>query len=116
MSGRGGDARLQRREDYFAAVPPAGSSGDPRSTPSFYAWNLARRHGSEARTNWIETALRDLDARAIQGKAVTPFLLSRIVELSGGGALETNVQLFLNNVGLGCAIAAALAAAPQGAA
>jgi pseudouridine-5'-phosphate glycosidase len=67
-------------------------------------------------SGWIETALRDLDARAIQGKAVTPFLLSRIVELSGGGALETNVQLFLNNVDLGCAIAAALAAAPHGAA
>ncbi len=70
----------------------------------------------ETMSGWIETALRDLDARNIHGKAVTPFLLSRIVELSGGGALETNVRLFLNNVDLGCAIAAALAASPHGAA
>jgi hypothetical protein len=62
MGGRGGDARLQGREDYFAALPPAASSGDPRSTSSFYAWNLARRHGSEARTNWIDLALRRLDS------------------------------------------------------
>jgi hypothetical protein len=62
VGGRGGDARLQGREDYFAALPPAASSGDPRSTSSFYAWNLARRHGSEARTNWIDLALRRLDS------------------------------------------------------
>ena len=52
----------QGREDYFAAMPPADSRDDRRSTPSFYAWNLARRHGSEARTNWIELALRRLDS------------------------------------------------------
>jgi pseudouridine-5'-phosphate glycosidase len=58
---------------------------------------------------WMDAALRDMEARGVQGKEVTPFLLSRIVELSGGAALETNVKLFLNNVHLGCQIAAAIA-------
>jgi pseudouridylate synthase len=59
---------------------------------------------------WIDQALADLGARSVTGKAVTPFLLSRIVELSGGRSLEANVKLFHNNVRLGSAIAAELAA------
>lgn len=58
---------------------------------------------------WIASALHDLEARGISGKAVTPFLLNRIGELSGGAALETNVALFLNNVRLGCDVARELA-------
>jgi pseudouridine-5'-phosphate glycosidase len=60
---------------------------------------------------WIARAMEDLDARGVRGKAVTPFLLGRIVELSGGAALETNIALFHNNVRLGCAVASAIAAA-----
>ena len=61
---------------------------------------------------WIGQALADLGKRGVTGKAVTPFLLSRIVELSGGKSLETNVKLFHNNVGLGSAIAVELARTP----
>ena len=42
------------------------------------------------------------------GKQVTPFLLSRVLELSGGKSLETNIELLFNNVRLACAIARAL--------
>jgi pseudouridine-5'-phosphate glycosidase len=56
---------------------------------------------------WISEATEDLAERGITGKAVTPFLLARIVELSGGASLETNVNLFHNNVRLACKIAAA---------
>ena len=68
-------------------------------------WEIPR----QAMERWIEQALADLAARGVTGKAVTPFLLSRIVELSGGKSLETNVKLFHNNVRLGSAIAAELA-------
>ena len=54
---------------------------------------------------WIAQALLDLQSQSVTGKAVTPFLLSRIVELSGGRSLETNVKLFHNNVKVGSAIA-----------
>jgi pseudouridine-5'-phosphate glycosidase len=68
-------------------------------------WEIPR----QAMDRWIEQALTDMEARGVTGKAVTPFLLSRIVELSGGKSLETNVKLFHNNVRLGSAIAAELA-------
>lgn len=43
--GTGSDeARLQGREDYFAALPPLEASRGRRSTSGFYAWNLVRRH------------------------------------------------------------------------
>jgi pseudouridine-5'-phosphate glycosidase len=56
---------------------------------------------------WIARALGELEERRISGRAVTPFLLARIVELSGGASLETNVKLFHNNVRLACRIASA---------
>ncbi len=68
-------------------------------------WEIPR----QAMERWIEQALADLAARGVTGKSVTPFLLSRIVELSGGKSLETNVKLFHNNVRLGSAIASELA-------
>ena len=55
--------------------------------------------------HWIAQAMKDLAKHEVIGKGVTPFLLSRIVELSGGKSLETNVKLFHNNVQLGSAIA-----------
>jgi len=58
---------------------------------------------------WIDRALADLEERGVTGKAVTPFLLSRIVELSGGKSLETNVKLFHNNVRLASAVAVEVA-------
>ena len=57
---------------------------------------------------FIEQALSEMKAKGVKGKEVTPFLLSRIVELSGGRSLETNVALFLENVRLACSIALAL--------
>jgi pseudouridine-5'-phosphate glycosidase len=55
----------------------------------------------------IEQALRECDERGIHGKDITPFLLGRIVELSGGRSLETNIALVRNNARLGAALAVA---------
>ena len=57
---------------------------------------------------WIEEALGEAAGKGIRGKAVTPFLLSRLGELSGGASLESNVSLFHNNVRHGCRIASAI--------
>lgn len=56
----------------------------------------------------IETALADAEAAGISAKAVTPFLLSRIYELTGGRSLEANIALVLNNARLAAEIASAL--------
>jgi pseudouridine-5'-phosphate glycosidase len=60
---------------------------------------------------YLEAALEEQKKKGVSGKAVTPFLLSRLTELSGGKTLDTNVALLENNVRLGCGIAAALAEA-----
>ena len=55
----------------------------------------------------IDQALAECDERGIHGKDITPFLLGRIVELSDGRSLETNIGLVRNNARLGAAIAVA---------
>ena len=57
----------------------------------------------------IETALAEAAAQGIAAKAVTPFLLQRIFELTGGRSLTANIALVLNNARLGAAIAAEIA-------
>ncbi|MFP5480638.1 MAG: pseudouridine-5'-phosphate glycosidase [Alphaproteobacteria bacterium] len=58
----------------------------------------------------IETALAEAEAQGIAAKAVTPFLLQRIFELTQGRSLSANIELVLNNARLGAAIARELAA------
>ena len=41
----------------------------------------------------------------VHGKETTPFLLSKICELSGGDSLESNIKLVLNNAKVGSMIA-----------
>lgn len=57
---------------------------------------------------WIADALGDADRNGIAGKAVTPFLLQRIFELSEGRSLETNIALVRSNARLAAGIARAL--------
>ena len=56
----------------------------------------------------IDTALAEAKAQGIHGKAVTPFLLSRVKDLTGGDSLDSNIQLVYNNARLAAATAAAL--------
>ncbi len=57
----------------------------------------------------IERAIGDLDALGIHGKDATPYLLGRIVELTGGASLTANIALVRHNARLGAAIARAYA-------
>ena len=53
----------------------------------------------------IEVALAEAAAQGIAAKAVTPFLLQRIFELTAGRSLAANIELVLNNARLAAAIA-----------
>jgi pseudouridine-5'-phosphate glycosidase len=55
----------------------------------------------------IDRALADMEARGIGGKEATPYLLGRIVEITGGASLRANVALVRANARLGAAVAAA---------
>ncbi len=53
----------------------------------------------------IARALAESEAQGVHGKAVTPFLLARIAEVTGGDSLASNIQLVYNNVTLASQIA-----------
>lgn len=55
----------------------------------------------------IAEALRLAEAQNITGKEVTPFLLARIFEITGGKSLDTNIALVRNNAALAARIACA---------
>ncbi|HYG88278.1 MAG TPA: pseudouridine-5'-phosphate glycosidase [Azospirillum sp.] len=57
----------------------------------------------------IARALADVDARGIAGKAVTPFLLDRLKELTGGRSLAANIALIRNNARVAAQVAVACA-------
>jgi pseudouridine-5'-phosphate glycosidase len=57
----------------------------------------------------IATALADAAAAGVSAKALTPFLLDRIYEITQGRSLETNIALVLNNARLAAAIAIEIA-------
>ena len=56
----------------------------------------------------IATAVGDATQRGISGKQLTPYLLARVRELTGGESQRTNLALVLSNVRLAAQIACAL--------
>lgn len=54
----------------------------------------------------IKQALIECENKGIKGKKITPFLLSRVKELTEGSSLEANIKLVLNNAYIGAGIAA----------
>jgi len=57
----------------------------------------------------IETAIAEAEKQGIEGKEITPFLLSKIEELTQGKSLEANIKLVLNNATLAAQLAKAFA-------
>lgn len=57
----------------------------------------------------IEKALSEAKEQGIHGKETTPFLLAKVVELTGGDSLESNIKLVLNNAKVAARTAACLA-------
>ena len=58
---------------------------------------------------WILQASKEAFEKKIRGQALTPFLLQRINELSGGRSLRANLSLLLNNARLAAQIAKSMA-------
>ena len=56
----------------------------------------------------IQDAVDEANRQGVHGKAITPFLLGRIKDITGGKSLESNIALVYNNARLAAQIAAAL--------
>jgi pseudouridine-5'-phosphate glycosidase len=59
-------------------------------------------------TEALGRAEKQANAAGIRGPAVTPFLLARLAELTGGRSLRANRELIVANAGLAAEVAAEL--------
>jgi pseudouridylate synthase len=57
----------------------------------------------------VERAIADAQAAAVEGPALTPWLLARIADLTGGASVRANVALIVNNARVAGQLAAVLA-------
>lgn len=57
----------------------------------------------------VDQAIREMDELGLQGPACTPWLLQRVLELTGGDSMKANVALLQNNGRVAAEIAVALA-------
>ncbi len=102
------DYRMDTPEEVAAAIRAQRDIGFPggmlitNPIPAEYAMR------PEVIDSAIDHALREADKQGIHGKAVTPFLLAEVTELTSGNSLQSNIQLVYNNVALAAKIAAAL--------
>jgi pseudouridine-5'-phosphate glycosidase len=64
---------------------------------------------SEQVDGWIDLALGEAAANGIRGGAVTPFVLARVAEASGGRTLRANIGLIVNNARVAAEVAVVLA-------
>lgn len=62
---------------------------------------------------WVTGALREAEAQSLSGAGVTPFLLQKMNELSGGATLRANKALLRSNAELAAHLAAALSRRKQ---
>ncbi len=56
-------------------------------------------------TKVIDDAISEAKVKGIKGKETTPFLLSKIKEITGGDSLESNIQLVYNNAKVAALVA-----------
>ena len=56
----------------------------------------------------IDRAVAEAEEKGIHGKEITPFLLARVKDLTGGDSLESNIRLVFNNAALAARTAACL--------
>lgn len=74
--------------------------------PAEQAWEQAEHD------RVLEQALTAAAHDGVRGKAVTPYLLGKVLEFSGGRSLEVNLDLVRNNIRVACTIATAWADGP----
>lgn len=62
----------------------------------------------------IDQAVAECEAKEVRGKAVTPFILEKVNQLTGGKSLEANKALIENNAVVGATIALEMAKITSG--
>ena len=102
--------RMDNATDIAAAHRMRGLIGLPGGQLVCNPIPAADEIPAETLAPFIAQALSEATTQGINAKAVTPFLLQRLYELTEGRSLTANIALVLNNARLASAIAVALAA------
>ncbi len=63
---------------------------------------------AEDMKHWIEVAVGETEEQGITGKRVTPFILGRLAEMTGGRSLKANISLARSNARLAAEIAVSI--------
>lgn len=103
------DVRVESPEDVAAIVQARRALGLSQATLVTVPVPLEEALSSEEAETAIEEAIRQAEAAGIMGKALTPFVLARVVELTAGRSQRANVALLVNNARVAARIARALA-------
>ncbi|HEY8415423.1 MAG TPA: pseudouridine-5'-phosphate glycosidase [Thermaerobacter sp.] len=103
------DARIESPEEAAAVLRARRALGLPGAVLVANPIPPEDALDPEEFAGWLARAEAEMAAAGVRGKEITPFLLARLHELSGGATVAANKALVLNNARLGAAIAAALA-------
>lgn len=106
------DVRVDTPEEAAAIVDAAHRIGAQHAVLIVVPVPEDAAFPADAAETAIQQATVDADARGIHGKAVTPFLLQRVSELTGGATKATNMALLVNSARHAALIARALAQSP----
>lgn len=109
-SGHGVDARMDSLADLSRAVREHFALGMGTGVVIANPIPVESEMKAEVYGPALERALADAEARGVRGRAVTPFLLDRMRELTLGSSVEVNRALLINNAHVAGELAVALAA------
>jgi pseudouridylate synthase len=114
-SGHRLDWRVDTPDEVAAILAAQDALAEPGATPGLVLANPVPADVAwerEEHDHVLAEAFAAADVAKIRGKAVTPFLLSFIVQASDGRSLEVNLALARNNVAVAAEVATAYAARP----
>jgi pseudouridine-5'-phosphate glycosidase len=108
-SGLAIDVRVDTAREAAAIIAAGARIGAPHGTLIVVPVPESSEAGPDIESA-IARAVGDAESHGIRGKSVTPFLLQRVAELTGGASLRTNQALLVHNARTAGLIAAELGA------
>lgn len=109
-TGYGVDARVDSPEEAAAVVASRQGTGMPGGVLLVNPVPEADALDSAEVEAHINRALQEMAAAGVSGKAVTPYLLAKMKEVTEGRSLAANLSLVRNNARVGAQVAVAIAA------
>jgi pseudouridine-5'-phosphate glycosidase len=104
-SGLSVDARVDTSEEVARIAQARTALGLPAALLVCVAVPETDELPSDQAETIIQQAVEEAESAGVSGKDLTPFLLARVVELTGGQARAANEALLLNNVRVAARIA-----------